>query len=230
MNTKNKFSSGWIYNLADYRQMFDLSDRDLNRSLLDFPGGISSFNAEMNALGHSVISGDDLYDLSPEVMIEQAEVIFREDEAHLRVHLDQVTAHDEEAIADLLARWQQSKKTFLEDYEIGKKEARYQIMHLPTLPLEFHQFQLLLCSAALFHTEVIETQSPEELLGELCRVAEEIRVFPLLNEKGLISDAIAPLMMDVQQKNFGVELKEVVYEQQKGGNAMLRVWAKECVV
>ena len=37
----------WGRSFADYRDMFDLSDRDLGLKILDCGGGPASFNAEM---------------------------------------------------------------------------------------------------------------------------------------------------------------------------------------
>ena len=40
----------------------------------------------------------------------------------------------------------------------------------------------------------------------------------------------APLMLILQQRNFGVEVKSVNFPQRRNGHAMLRIWAKECEV
>ena len=37
-------------------------------------------------------------------------------------------------------------------------------------------------------------------------------------------------MLALQARDFGVEVKAVNYEFQKGGNAMMRVWAQTCAV
>lgn len=225
-----KHAPGWVYNMADYRQMFDLVDEELQKEILDYPGGISSFNAQMHELGHHVVSGDEAYQFNPEEIKNYAENVFQADEAHLRKHLESLKLRDEKAIDAILQLWHDAKDKFLQDYEKGKQEGRYQSIGLPKFPYEFHHFKLALCSDMLFHTQLSEHISPQVLMNELCRVAEEVRVFPLLNEKGEIADDLGPVMLELQQQNFGIEVREVPYEQHKGGDAMLRVWAKECVI
>ncbi len=221
---------GWVYSLADYQQMFDLNDADFNKTILDYPGGISSFNAQMHDMNKRVVSGDQLYQLTPPQMDQAVDQIYEANETHLRAHLENLKQQDEASIQNILNTWQQSKNAFLKDYAAGRHEQRYLLMTLPTLPFEFHEFQLALCSDLLFHTQAREGYTPQHLIAELCRVAEEVRVFPLLDEAGQTSDALGPVMLNLQQQNFGVEVREVAYEQHAGGNAMLRVWAKECVV
>lgn len=226
----NHITPTWIFSLADYCQMFDLTNEDLTRPILDYPGGISSFNAEMHLSGHRVLSGDQHYTLSASEMQQYAENIYQRTVKHLRQHVDRLKRSDEEAIANIVTAWQKSKEQFLADYPVGKKEGRYQSMQLPHLPFNNHDFVLALCSDFLFHTQARKNYTPEQLITELCRVANEVRVFPLLTESGVMAEALGPVMLTLQQQNFGVEVREVSYEQQKGGNAMLRIWAKECVV
>ncbi len=142
----------WVYNLADYCQMFELSDADLEQSLLDFPAGISSFNAEMHAKDHRVHSGDPIYDLSHEAISALAEQIFQTNETHLRQHSDMLCHKDEEILDAILSDWQKSKAMFLADYEKGKEEERYQFMKLPHFPFADYTFNIALCSGHFFHT------------------------------------------------------------------------------
>jgi hypothetical protein len=44
--------------LGEYRAMFDLSDGDLQRQILDLSAGSASFTAEMSALGYRVTEID----------------------------------------------------------------------------------------------------------------------------------------------------------------------------
>ena len=230
MNTQNNLLPGWVYCLHDYRQMFDLSDADLERSILDFPGGVASFNAEMHKAGRKVISGDSAYALSPMEMQAHAEEVYSEDKAHLLAHLNGLRDESESSVQTILTSWEQSEKEFLADYSIGKQQGRYIFMELPELPLVEHQFNMALCSDLIFHTQAGDIIPPQELITELCRVAEEVRVFPLLNEEGEMSEALGPVMLTLQENNFGVEVREVSYKKIKGGNAMLRIWANECMV
>lgn len=228
MKSEMVVAPGWVYSLLDYQQMFDLQEKDLNLSILDCPGGISSFNKEMRDLGHQVVSGDPLYHFSAAKMQEYANTIFHDHEAHLKAHPGKLKNQQE--VDDIVARWHESEQMFLQDYEMGKDEQRYQAIELPSLPFADQEFDLALCSDLLFHSAVNQAFSPEDLLNELCRVAEEVRVFPLMNDKGEMTDDLGRVMLVLQQENFGLEVREVPYRWVKGGNAMLRIWATKCAV
>ncbi len=58
---------------------------------------------------------------------------------------------------------------------------------------------------------------------EMCRVAKEVRVFPLLNISGETSPWLKPVMNELQERGYSVEIKQVTYEFQKNGNQILRV-------
>jgi len=230
MKTDADLSPSWVYSMADYCQMFDLTDEDLTQSLLDYPAGISSFNAEMFAKGHKVQSGDGIYNLSYEEIAKHAEQLFRINEAHLREHRQILSQSDQQAFESILSDWQISKTKFLEDYKNGKEEERYIFMQLPRFPFEDYSFDIALCSAHLFNSVGIRDASREVLVEELCRVAKEVRVFPLLDETGNITDALGQVMLTFQKRDYGIKVSEVPYHQMKGGNAMLRIWTTECAV
>src|SRR5690349_25141031 len=56
----------WGRSLSEYRRLFDMSERDLAATILGCGDGPASFNAEMSALGYSVISCDPIYAFSKE--------------------------------------------------------------------------------------------------------------------------------------------------------------------
>lgn len=218
----------WVYSFADYRQIFDLREQDLHKKILDFPGGISSFNAEMQEKGYAVLSGDRLYAMNPQQIIQQADDIYTFNEKHLLENKEMLQSQKPEAIDSILKTWDSSKQRFLNDFDLGKSTGRYKQMDLPHLPFKDHEFNLALCSDFLFHSKTSVEHDPEELIHELCRVAEEVRVFPLMDELGKMPKSLGNILISLQQKNYGVEIREVPYKLQKGGNAMLRIWAKEC--
>ena len=112
---------------------------------------------------------------------------------------------------------------------MGKTKAVIRADVCPELKFSEYTFQLGLASHALFL--VHEDKSAEfhvEVISELCRVAQEIRIFPLLDGSGQISELVGPVLLGLQQKGLAAEIREVDYEFQKGGNAMLRVWSDEC--
>ena len=68
------------------------------------------------------------------------------------------------------------------------------------------------------------------VITELARVAKEVRIFPLLDQNGVLSPLLGPVLLKLQQENFGAEVREVVNHLQPDNKAMLRVWAQLCRV
>ena len=228
MTKEIKLAPSWVYSMADYCQMFDLTEEDLKLAILDYPAGISSFNAEMNDRGHKVLSGDQHYKMPLDEMKTFSQQVFEVNKRHLKEHGE--ILRGDQNIESILADWQQRQERFLQDYEQGKKEHRYQCMTLPRLPFDKQVFDIALCSDHLFHNYVAEEKNQSAIIEELCRVAKEVRIFPLQDEKGKIGENLGHLMLATQQKGCGIEVREVPYHEMKGGNAMLRIWATQCVI
>lgn len=60
-------------------------------------------------------------------------------------------------------------------------------------------------------------------LRELCRVASEVRVFPLLALGGQPSPFVTTAITDLQTAGFEATIEAVPDEFQRGGNQMLRI-------
>lgn len=220
----------WVYNLEEYQQIFNLTENDLSSSILEFPAGMGSFNAQMHALGKRVISGDVFYEDDSASVERHTAKAFARYAQFLKDNPDRLTENSSAAVDAVIAGWQVTYQQFLEDYEQGWQQQRYQALSLPSLPFEDHQFDLALCSDLVFQQSMQSVDQVEKMVSELSRVAKELRIFPLLNEQGDISDHLGPIMLQLQQLNFGVEVKEVPYQVLSGSNAMLRIWAVECKV
>lgn len=101
---------------------------------------------------------------------------------------------------------------------------------LPQLPYSDQSYDLALCSQILFLDDANYTENfCVELLVELCRVANEARVWPVMNNHGHPSLYLGPVLKILQEKAFGVELKQV-NEATHPGEALLRVWNPACKV
>ena len=222
-------ASGWVYHYADMCQMFCLMDADFNKKILDFPAGISSFNMQASQQGQHIVSADALYALDFDALTTRTKKILSSDQQQLKTLFAKHLIHDDITIDHIMTDWRETSANFLKDFLHGKKEGRYVAADLPELPFRANQFGLALCSDLVFHTQA-SAFTPAEVIAELCRVAEEVRVFPLLDENGEISAELGPLMLMLQQENYGIEVKEVTYKKRTGSNALLRLWAKECKV
>ncbi len=121
---------------------------------------------------------------------------------------------------------------FLQDFPRGLFEGRYVEGGLPTLPFDDGTFDLALCSHFLFTYSV---QLSEEFhlasILEMCRVAEEARIFALLassvhavgGEEGEASPHLGTVVDGLEHRGYEVRVEGVPYEFQRGGDEMLRV-------
>lgn len=97
---------------------------------------------------------------------------------------------------------------------------------LLNLPYKDGEFQLLLAPYVL--NDVKTMAEIDAVLFSLARVAQEVRVFPLDNVCLNSATWVAPMLVQLQTKNYGVELREV--NEVNTHHAMLRIWSNECVV
>ena len=69
-------------------------------------------------------------------------------------------------------------ESFLKDFEKGKAEGRYQAGSLPHLSFNNKDFGISLCSHFLFlYSEQLSDKFHMASIKELCRVAQEVRIF-----------------------------------------------------
>jgi SAM-dependent methyltransferase len=215
----------WGRSCREYELMFDLAPEDLSSTILDCGGGPSSFTAEMTARGHRVVSVDPIYSYSG------AEIRARFD-ATIDTILAQVRATPDDWVwgchrnpDDLRANRCVVMEKFLLDYEAGLREQRYARGELSVLPFPSNAFGLALCSHLLFlYSELLSAEFHVRSVLELCRVAREVRLFPLLSHGGELSPHIVPVQTALASAGWHSEIRPVRYEFQRGGNQMLRVF------
>jgi hypothetical protein len=214
----------WGRSLAEYRGMFDLTSNDLQRSILDCAGGPASFNAEMTAAGQSVISCDPIYQFSRaniERRVQDTWLILRDKLiANYSDYVWEQFASPEELGATRLASMEQ----FLLDFPTGLQTGRYVAQELPVLPFAEAQFDLALCSHLLFtYSDHLSEQFHLDSIAELCRVAAEVRIFPLLKVSGEISPYLTIALQQLHDLGYDAQVRSVPYEFQKGANQMLQI-------
>ena len=115
-------------------------------------------------------------------------------------------------------------REFLADYEAGKREGRYLCESLPALPFADGSFDLSLCSHFLFtYSHVLTLDFHVAAIREMCRIAPEARIFPLMDFHHRESEYIQPVILTLERAGHAVETRQVSYEFQRGGNKMMRV-------
>lgn len=214
----------WGRSLQEYKRMFNLSDAELNLRLLGVGDGPASFNSEMNALGNTVLSIDPIYSFS------KAQIEGRIEENYDTL-ISQVKQNSANFVWDFFldpahcGRFRlEAMRKFLEDFEVGKVQGRYLPESLPTLNFTDCQFDLALCSHLLFLYSVqLPFDFHRDSIRELCRVSQEVRIFPLLALNCEKSPYVAPVQSYFSEAGFTVDICRVPYEFQKGGNEMMRI-------
>ena len=214
----------WGRSLEEYRRMFDMSERDLDAKILGCGDGPASFNAEMTALGRSVVSCDPIYAFSKEQIARRVEDTYDPIIEQVR-HKIQNYVWSDFSDPDALGRHRlATMRAFLADFDAGRAAARYLPDALPALSFADGQFDLALCSHLLF---LYSTQFDEAFhrasVREMCRVAPEVRIFPLLALDGSRSPFVDACVADARAAGVEAEMVRVPYEFQRGGNEMLRL-------
>lgn len=214
----------WGRTLREYELMFALTDADKNLKILGCGDGPASFNAEWTALGGTVISLDPIYEFSGAQIKQRFDAVREDIMRNVEATPNKWSWDFHQNPQGLLANRVTALETFLADYERGRNAGRYQTGALPQLNFTDRQFDVALCSHLLFlYSNLLSCEFHTAALLELCRVAHEVRVFPLLDLVGKTSVHLEPVLAALTQQGIQAEIATVAYEFQKGGNQMLRL-------
>ena len=217
----------WGRSFDEYRRMFGLADRDLLGQILGVGDGPASFNAEATAMGHYVTSVDPLYAFSADDIRSRIEACYDTVVRQAEAEADRFIWKDFPTPQALGAARRAAMERFLADYDRGKRERRYVAAALPRLPFRSGQFELCLCSHLLFlYSDRLDLAFHVESIKQMVHVANEVRIFPLLDLDGRPSLHVGPVMEALRRGGWEPEFREVPYEFQRGGNQMMVVWAE----
>jgi hypothetical protein len=214
----------WGRSFAEYHAMFDLSDRDLGLRILDCGGGPASFNAEGTRRGCSIVSCDPIYRFDAPQIEARIEATCDQVLEQTRRNASEFVWSNIRSIDELETVRRAAMRTFLDDYPAGRSAGRYLSAALPELPFADRSFDLALSSHFLFlYTEQLDEPFHLAAVLEMCRVADDVRVFPLLALGAVPSRHIEPTVVELRRRGFLVSIQNVSYEFQKGGNQMMRI-------
>lgn len=214
----------WGRSYGEYVAMFSLSELDLAKSILGCGDGPASFNAELTQKGGSVVSIDPTYVFSAGQLRTRIAQVYSE----IMPQMEQTqgnylwdTISSVEALGDIRMA---AMETFLADYEQGKHQNRYLEAALPHLPFQDNHFDLAVCSHYLFlYSTQVDLQQHLDALTELTRVANEVRVYPLVTLKGEQSPHLQPVLDYLSQLDLQCQLIDSQYQFQKGATKTLVV-------
>lgn len=213
----------WGRRLWEYRAFFALEEADLRGAVLDVGSGPSSFAAEASVAGARVTATDPLYALSGDAIAQRFEetrgaMMEGLRQAHYRFRWSHYGSPDaiEKIRCEALA-------LFLADYQrVGAR--RYVEASLPGLPFGEGAFRLALSSHLLFlYGDDLDFAFHLDALHELLRVADEVRVFPLINLDGRPSSHLPGVLAHFAREGMQADLVPVPYEFQRDATKMLRL-------
>jgi hypothetical protein len=210
--------------LDEYTHMFNLTPAELSQPILGVGDGPASFNAEATQKGAQITSIDPIYTFSG------AEILQRFNAVADNI-INQVKATSEDYVwtyhqspDHLRQNREQAIQKFLVDYDLGQQGDRYQVQELPNLDFADGAFALALCSHFLFlYSAHYDFAFHQDSIREMLRVSHEVRIFPLLTLMLERSPYLDDIIKIFQKEGFCVEISQVPYELQKGGNEMLSI-------
>jgi hypothetical protein len=214
----------WGRSFDEYCSMFDLSDRDLSLKILDCGGGPASFNTEGTRRHCSIVSCDPIYQFTAPQIEARIDATCGEILEQTRRNVSEFVWSSIRSIDELGAVRMLAMRRFLDDYSAGRMAGRYVSAALPILPFADQAFDLALSSHFLFlYTEQFDQSFHTASIVEMCRVANEVRVFPLLALGAVQSRHVAPVVGALEHRGLDVSIENVPYEFQKGGHQMMRI-------
>lgn len=213
----------WGRRFAEYESFFALAGFHFSGPVLDTGGGPSSFATEAHARGIEVVAADPLYRFKGEEIerrFEQTAEAMRTGMHRAAYRFNWNHYGSEDGVHRLRRK---ALALFLADYELGKQEGRYVTAALPALPFADGHFRLALVSHLLFlYGDKLDFVFHLAALRELLRVADEVRIFPLMNLDGPPSSHLPGVMRALREEGAEMELVEVPFEFQRGTTRMLR--------
>jgi hypothetical protein len=202
--------------------MFALSEDCLARRIVDAAAGPSSFTAEWTAAGGRVTACDPLYAFDAESIGRRFEATVDTVMGQVRASLDEWVWTFHTGPDALLAARRRALTLFAEDFPGGLSAGRYARASLPELPFASRSFDIALCSHFLFlYSALFSADFHTASVRELCRIATEVRIFPLLTLEKVRSPHLDAVQALARSLGRVVLIQRVPYELQRGGNEML---------
>ena len=214
----------WGRSFDEYQRMFALTEADLRLNIVGCGDGPAGFNAEATRRGARVVSCDPLYGLEATQIRDRIAATYDD-------VLDQTRRNPEEFVWDTISSVDElgrvrmaAMQEFLDDYVPGKVQGRYVDAELPTLPFSDASFDLALCSHFLFlYSSQLGDAFHRSAIPEMCRVAAEVRIFPLLALGGSPSLFVDRAVDDLRHSGHDVSIERVPYEFVRDANQMMRI-------
>ena len=212
----------WGRSFAEYVAMFALSGDDLGKRILGCGDGPAAFNARLTGRGGRILSADPIYRFTADDIRRRIHETYAGVMAQTRENAHEFKWTTIASVEELGQIRMAAMEEFLCDYTRGRAQGRYVVGELPHLPFAGEKFDIAVCSHLLFlYSEQLSEGFHVAAIQELCRVASEVRIFPLLELGSEESRHLDVVVRFLSQKSYDVALVPVDYEFQRGGNRML---------
>ncbi len=217
----------WGRSRREYERMFGLTATDLTKRILGVGDGPASFNAEMALAGHNVTSIDPIYAFSASELRERIGATHQTIAEQLKCNVNQYVWTDFQNAEAVIYTRMEAMSLFLSDYEQGLQQERYIPISLPDLPFPDSSYDLVLCSHLLFlYSEQLSEAFHLTSIKELVRVANDVRIFPLVTLDGHVSPHLNSVLEYCKLNHIQADIIPVDYQFQKGACQMLRLLRK----
>lgn len=214
----------WGRSFEEYRRMFALTDHELGLKIVDCGSGPASFNAEATRRGGHIVSCDPIYRWSTDQIQERIASTCGTVLDQTRRNRDEFVWDSIQSVEALGELRMTAMRAFLDDYASGKAVGRYVDAALPTLPFADASFDLALCSHLLFlYSAQLGQNFHQSAIREMCRVATEVRIFPLVTLDAERSQYVEQIMDECPRWGVEASIERVPYEFQRGANTMMRI-------
>ncbi|MDZ8024642.1 MAG: SAM-dependent methyltransferase [Nostoc sp. DedQUE11] len=210
--------------MDEYIKMFNLTNADLNKRIIGVGDGPASFNAEMTRQGKSVVSIDPLYQFSGDQILQRFNEVVDNIINQVKATPNDWVWSYHKSPDDLRHNRVRAIQEFISDYDNGKNTNRYIFGELPNLAYHNQEFDIALCSHLLFlYSDHLDYDFHLNSVGEMLRIAQEIRIFPLITLMQKPSQHLEKIIKYYTNKSYKIDIEKVEYELQPGGNKMLKI-------
>lgn len=210
--------------MDEYIKIFNLTNADLNKRIIGIGDGPASFNAEMTHQGKSVVSVDPLYQFSSNEILQRFNEVVDNIINQVKATPNDLVWSYHKSPDDLRQNRVKVIQKFLSDYDNGKQNNRYIFGELPNLVYPNQKFDIALCSHLLFlYSNHLDYDFHLNSVAEMLRIAEEIRIFPLMTLMSKPSQYLDNIVKYYSEKGYKINIEKVEYELQPGGNQMLKI-------
>lgn len=212
----------WGRNMDEYTSMFMLTDEDLEKRIAGFGDGPASFNVELTTKGGTVVSIDPLYRFTKDQIRQRIAETKDIVERKTRANQSNFVWKNIRNVDHLMEMRLEAMDRFLDDFDCS----RYLAHEMPDRTSFLDQtFDIGLSSHFLMLYPGLGLEFHLRTLEEMLRICKEVRIFPLLNLDAEPSEMLESIIQYFQS-TFRIEILQVDYEFQKGGNQMLRITRK----